>query len=145
MEQQLPGTLQVALYAASLAVVVIVSALCWALFHFRKQLERLVRAVEEVKAEITPLAHETRLLVSRLHDLSGRIQGQWSEVEEIIETTRHWSERANHVVEGILAITTLPVLAATDGIRRLLRGFGVFVQVLLNRKQLLDHQKARES
>jgi len=135
----------VALYAASLAVVVFVSITCGALFHFRKQLERLVRAVEEVKAEMTPLAHETRLLVNRLHDLSGRIQGQWSEVEEIIETARHWSERANRVVEGIGAVATLPVLAATDGIRRLRRGIGVFVQVLLNRTRIHHHQKARQS
>ena len=144
MEQQLPMALQVVLYAASLAIVASVLVLVLVLLRFRKQVERLVGAVEDLKAEMTPLGQETRVVVKSLGALSGRAQEQWMEVEGIIDTARHWSERANHLVEEIGAAVEPPVLAATRGIRRLRRGIEMFVHVLLNR----DHpqqQKARES
>lgn len=72
-----------------------------ALLQARKQLERLVGAIEELKDEVKPLAQETRVVVERLRDLSGRAQEQWMEVEGIIDTARLWSERANHLVEEI--------------------------------------------
>ena len=143
MEQQLPVALQVVLYAASLAIVVSGVVLVGVLLQFRKQLERIVGAVEELKAEMKPLAQETRVVVNRLGDLSARAQEQWMEVEGIIGTARHWSERANHLVEEVGATVEPPILAATRGVRRLRRGLETFVQVLLNRSH--HQQKARES
>ena len=58
------------------------------------------------------------------------------EVEGIIDTARHWSERADHLVEEIGAAVEPPIFAATRGIRLLRRGLEVFAQVLLNRKRL---------
>lgn len=144
MEQQLPVALQVVLYMASLAIVVSVLVLVSVLFRSRRQLERLVSAVEELKAEMKPLAQETRVVVKRLHDLSGRAQEQWTEVEGIIGTARHWSERANHLMEEIGGAVEPPIFAATHGIRLLGRGLETFVHVLLNGNQLHE-QKARQS
>jgi len=144
MEQQLPAVLQLALFVASLAIVVSVLVLVSALFRFRGQLERLVGAVEELKAEMKPLAHETRAVVRQLHDLTGRAQAQWMEVEGIVGTARHWSERANHLVDQIGAVVEPPVFAATHGIRRLWSGLDVFLRVLLDRNQP-PQRKGRES
>lgn len=144
MEQQLPLALQVALYVASLAIVFSVLVVVGMLFRFRKQLERIVVAVEELEAEMQPLAKETRVVVKRLHDLSGRAQEQWMEVEGIIGTARHWSERANHLVEEVGAAVEPPIFAATRGIRLLGKGLEAFVQGLLIRNHVRQ-QKARES
>jgi hypothetical protein len=144
MERQLPVALQAALYVASLAIVVSVPILVGTLLRFRKQLERVVGAVEELGAEMKPLAQEARLVVDGLRDLSGRAQEQWTEVEGIIDTARHWTERADHLMDEIGSAVGPPIFAATHGIRLLRRGLGVFAQVLLNRNQLRQ-RKARES
>lgn len=144
MALYLPITLQVALYVASLAIVAFVALLVGALLQFRKQLERGVAAFEELRAEIKPLAQETRVVMDRLRDLTGRAQEQWTEVEGIVDTARHWSERANRVVEEVGDAVEPPILAATRSIRVLRSGLETFVQVLLDRNR--RHQpKARES
>lgn len=135
MEQQLPMALQVVLYAAALALVVAAVVLVKLLFHFRAQLERVVEAVEELKAEVMVVAKEARVVVHRLGDLSGRAQRQWSDVEGIIDIARNWSERADHLVQAIGSVVEPPILTASLGIRRLKRGIGTFVRVLLNRNQ----------
>jgi hypothetical protein len=74
MGQQLPIALQVALYAASGAILVLVAVLVPAVLRLKKQLDRTVTAVEHLEAELTPLAHETRVVVDQLGDLAGGVQ-----------------------------------------------------------------------
>jgi hypothetical protein len=71
MEQQFPLALQVALYTASGALIVLAAVLVRAMLRFERQCDRIVSAVERVEAEFTPLARETRVAVDRLSDLSG--------------------------------------------------------------------------
>ncbi len=144
MEPQLPMALQVALYVEAAAIVVFVLVFAGALLLFRRRLERISGAVEELMAEMKPLVQETRVVVRRLDDLSGRAREQWMEVEGIIDTARRWSKRADYLVEEIGAAVEPPLLVATHGIGLLRRGLGIFLQVLLNRKQLRQ-QKARDS
>jgi len=144
MEHQLSVALRVTLYVASLAIVVAVPVLVGMLLQFRRQLERVVAAVEELETEMKPLAQETRVVVKRLRDLTGRAQEQWTEVEGIVDTARHWSERANRLVEEVGDAVEPPIFAATRGIRLLRRGLETFVQVLLDRNRRRQ-PKARES
>jgi hypothetical protein len=74
MSQQFPIALQVVLYAASGAIIVLVAVLVPAVLRLKKQLDRTVTAVEHLEAELTPLAHETRVVVDQLGDLAGGVQ-----------------------------------------------------------------------
>ena len=74
MGQQLPMALQVALYAASMAIVVLAVVTVRFLLLCRAQIDRIVDAVETLEAELTPLASETRVAVHRIGDLSGSAQ-----------------------------------------------------------------------
>ena len=144
MERQLPAALQTALYAGSVAMIVLVTVLLIRLRQFRRQIERAVRAVEELKAEVNPLVQETRVVVERLRDLSRRVQGQWMEVERIIDTARAWSQLENHLFEGIGSVVEPPILAASRNFLFLRKSLDTFVRALSNRKQQ-HQQKARES
>jgi uncharacterized protein YoxC len=97
MEQHIPAALQAALYVGSVAVTAMVAALITLMLMVRGQLARVVRSVEELKAEMTPLARETRVVVGNLRELSGRVQERWMEVEGIIDTARSWSQRASQL------------------------------------------------
>ena len=144
MEQQLPTALQAALYVGSVAIIVLVTVLIVLLLQFRRQIERIVRAVEDLKSEVTPLAQETRVVVENLRELSGRVQEQWKEVEKIVDTARIWSQRANHLVDEIGSVVEPPIFAASRNIQILRAGLATFVRALSNRKQQ-HQQKARES
>jgi uncharacterized protein DUF948 len=144
MEQQLPTALQTALYVGSFAIVALTSVLIVLLLQLGRQIERFVRTVEELKAELGPLARETRVVVEGLRELSGRVQGQWMEVERIIDTARTWSERANHLVEEIGSVVEPPIFAMSRKIQIFRKGLETFVRALSQRNQ--THQrKARVS
>jgi hypothetical protein len=63
MEQQFPIALQVALYAASCAIIAIAAVFAHVLLRLKNQLDRTVTAVEHLEAELTPLAREARVVV----------------------------------------------------------------------------------
>lgn len=143
MNQQIPMALQAALYVGSISITLLVAVLIVQLLRFRRQTERVVRAVEELKAEVDPLVQETRIVVESLKDLSARAQRQWIEVEEIIDTAQNWTQRVNHLVEGIGSVMP-PIAAAILNIRILRKGLKTFVRALSNRRQ--QHlRKVRES
>lgn len=111
MDQQFPMALQVALYAASGAIIVLAAVLVHAVVRVKKQLERTVTAIERLEAEITPLAREARVAVDRLSDLSGRAQ------------------RAVDAAGGLLLS---PVLALNRTARIAQTGVTTFLQALWN-------------
>jgi uncharacterized protein YoxC len=133
MELQLPLALQVALYAASFAVVVSALVLVGAMLQSRKRLVRVADALEELTNEMKPLAQEARVVVNRLNDLSGRAQEQWTAVEGIVATARRWSDRTTHFVEEVGAAVGTPILATTHGFQRLRGGILAILQGLWNR------------
>ncbi|HEU5180423.1 MAG TPA: DUF948 domain-containing protein [Candidatus Polarisedimenticolia bacterium] len=138
MEQQLPTALQATLYVGSIAFIALVAVAIAMLLQLRRQIERVVRAVEDVKAQVQPLARETRALVENLQDLSARVNRQWVEVERIMETVRTWW----HLVEGISSVMAPPVVAARRKINILRIGLEAFVRAFTNRAQP-HRQKAR--
>jgi uncharacterized protein YoxC len=108
METHIPAALQTALYVGSVAVTVLVVAMIALLLQVRGQLERVVRSVEELKAEMTPLARDTRVVVGDLRELSGRVRERWMEVEGIIDTARSWSQRASQLWKSGVSWWTRP-------------------------------------
>ena len=144
MEQQIPMALQVALYAGSIAIIVLTTILIVVLLQIRQQVERVVRTVEELKSELGPLVQETRVVMERLRDLSGRVQDQWMEVERVMESARTWSHRVNRLMEGIGFLVLPAVLVASLNVQLLRKGLGTFVRALFTPKQQ-HQQKVRAS
>jgi uncharacterized protein YoxC len=143
VEQQIPTALQAALYAGSVAIIALVSILTVLLLQFRRQIERVVRAVEELKAEVDPLVQDMRVVVERLRNLSESVQGEWMEIKGILDTGRTWLQRANHLLGGIGSVVP-PIFAASRGIHILRKGLERFERAFLNREPQ-HQQKARKS
>jgi hypothetical protein len=74
MAQQFPIALQVALYTASCAIIVLAGVLVYVLVRLRHQLDRTATAIEHLEAQLTPLALEARVVFGQLRDLSGGVQ-----------------------------------------------------------------------
>lgn len=130
MEQQPLIALQVVLYTASGAMIVVAAVLIHVLLDVRKQIARAVTAVESVNAEITPLARETRVVVARLRDISERAERQMLAVESWFGTIRQWTDRTQRVVEIASTRLLSPVLAANRTARLLRIGTTAFLRTL---------------
>jgi hypothetical protein len=83
MDQQLHVVLQVFLYTASGAVIVLAAVAVRAMSRFDQQLDRVARAVENLEAELIPLAREVRVVVDRLGDVSVRARKQFDAWERV--------------------------------------------------------------
>jgi uncharacterized protein YoxC len=74
MDPQIPIPLQVALYTASAAIVVLTAVLVNVVLRLKAPLDRVVTALTNLEAELTPLARETRVVVDDVRALSDQTQ-----------------------------------------------------------------------
>ena len=118
MEQSLPTSLLVALYAASIAVIALAAVTVFVLLRFKRQLDRVVTMVERVEAEIVPLARETRLAMDRVRDVSERVHRQWLALERVFGTVRRFTGAAG----GALLAPNLARVGAATFLRALWTG-----------------------
>jgi len=103
MEHQLPIALQVALYAASIAIVVLAVVLLSSLLRFKRQLERVVTAMESFETEILPLARESRLAIQRLRDLSDKTQDMVGAAGDLLLPPVRAINRTSRLVQTVAA------------------------------------------
>jgi hypothetical protein len=102
--------LLVVLYAAGAAIIALAIVLMNVLLSLRKQLDRVVVALEHAEAEITPLAREARIVVYRLGNLTDQTQ---------------------RIVEGAGSVVMPPVIAARRAIDIVRAGASAFVSALV--------------
>lgn len=140
--------LEVALFLASVAVVILVGCLIPFLFQLRKNVEEMKRATDDLGSELKPLVQETRTLVQNLNQISTRAQDQMDEVEHVVKTVRAWSERADRVVGEVASAVEPPLLNAARNVKAFRKGFSVFLDFLMHRnnqtKRTQEEKHVRE-
>jgi len=133
MELQLPVALQIALYAASIGIVVFVVGLLVGVLYIKKQIDRVIESVENLKSTIEPLMQETRVAVEQIRSLTERIHEGWLAMENALSTVRGWGREANRMIERSANVVATPVRAASEKARVLMKGMQTFFQVLMSR------------
>ena len=78
---QSPNDLLLPAYLASGAILVFVLVALFVLFRIRRQLERVVAAVEECRSELIPLARDARVVMGDLRDISEKTRSGVAEVD----------------------------------------------------------------
>jgi len=144
MEQQLPMALQVALYTASAAIIVLAAVLVPVLLRFRKQLDRVATAVEGFEAEFIPLARETRAVVDQWRGLSELARRQLLAVDDLVGTVRGWTSKTGRVADAAGGLLLAPVLAFNRTTRVVQTGLTAFLHALWTGRRP-PQQKARAS
>lgn len=108
----MPMSLQVVLYAAALAMVVLAAVVINVLLGVKKQLDRIVSAVEHAESEITPLAREARIVFYRVGNLTDQTQ---------------------RIVDGASSVVLPPVLMARRVVDIVRTGAYAFFKALASR------------
>ena len=125
--------LQIALFLASVAVVILVAYCIPAGLQLRKHAARMTQTLAELKAEISLLVQDSRRLLHSVNELSTRAHQQFDEVEQVIQTVRCWTERVDRVVEEVGSVLEPPLLRAARNAQILRKGVAKFFETFLNR------------
>src|ERR1017187_1164027 len=134
--------LQVALFVASLAFIVLVVCLIPLAFQARRKLEQLLAATEELKIKAQALVEDSHEMVKNVTDLSKRANEELDEVSHVVGTVRQWTERADQLVNEVGSAIEPPVHSIVRNMNLFRTGVTTFLQVLLNRNQ--HNQTKRE-
>jgi uncharacterized protein YoxC len=135
--------LQIALFLASIAVVIFVAFCIPALLQLRKHAARITQTLEELKAEISQLVQDSRTLLRNVNELSTRANRQCDDIEQVIQTVRNWTERVDRVVEEVGTVLEPPLLTVVRNAQIIRKGITKFLETFLNRNHH-EPQKAEE-
>ena len=133
--------LQIALFLASVAVVIFVAFCIPAILQLRDHAARMTQTLAELKAEVSLLVQDSRKLLYNVNELSTRAHQQCDNVERVIQTVRGWTERADRVVEEVGSVLEPPVLTAARNALIFRKGIAKFFETLLHR----NHHQPQKS
>lgn len=111
MDTSLPVGLQIALYLVAAAILAFVAVAIPVLLRLGRQMDAVVGAIEELRAETKPLARETRELVASLRGLAGQ---------------------ADRIAGRVGSVVGPPLAASSLGMRVVRTGVTTFVRTLWN-------------
>ena len=136
------AALQVALFVASVAFIVLVACLIPIAFQMRRKLEQLVIAAEELKGKAQALVEDSHEMVRNVTELSKRANEELDEVSRVVQTARQWTERVDRLVNEVGSAIEPPVHSMVRNMNLFRTGVTTFLQVLLHRNQ--HNQTKRE-
>lgn len=113
--------------------VVVVVGLIIGLLYVKKQVDRVVRSADELRAIAEPLAQVLKITSQTIGGLTALAEEKWLAVEAAIETVRDYGRLANRMIERSATAVAAPVHAANRTAQILARGMQTFFQVLLSR------------
>lgn len=135
--------LQVAVFVASLAFIVLAVCIIPVAFHLRRKLEQLVNTAGELKEKLQVLVEDSHEMVRNVTELSKRANQQLDEVSRVVHTARQWTERADQLVNEIGSAIEPPVHSLVRNMNLVRTGIATFLQVLSHRNQ--HNQTRKES
>ena len=125
--------LQIALFLASIAIVIFVACCIPAVVQMRKHADRMAQTLAELKAEVSVLIQDSRKVLCSVNELSLRAREQCDDVDQVLQTVRGWTERVDHVVDEVGSAIEPPVLAAARNVQIVYKGITKFFETFMNR------------
>ena len=132
---QLTAVLQVALFLASLAFIVLVACLIPMAFEAKRHLEQMAIAVGQLKTDVNVLVHDSREFVQNVNALATRANQQMDDVHQVVRTVRQWTERADRLVSEVGTAIEPPVFSLVRNVNLVRVGVTSFLGALLTRNR----------
>jgi uncharacterized protein YoxC len=134
--------LEVALFIACIAFIILVPVIILTLYRIHQVTERLLHVVEGFREETKPLIRSMSATADRLHAVSIAAQDQLHEVDKIVRMVRDWSKRVDRLVGEIGSVVEPPIFAASHRFGLLWAGMRTFVETFLSGNK--HHAKLEE-
>jgi uncharacterized protein YoxC len=101
--------LQIALFLASVAVVVFILFLIPVFIGLRKHVAQAARQLDVLKSDVKLLVQDSRTMMQNVDKLTSRAHPQLDEVDKIVRIARVWSERTRRIVEEVGDVVEAPI------------------------------------
>jgi uncharacterized protein YoxC len=121
------AALQIALFVASLAFIVLVVCLIPIVFQARRKLEQLLAATEELKEQAQALVEDSHEMVRNVTELSKRANAELDEVSRVVQTVRQWTQRADRLVNEVGSAIEPPVHSLVRNMNLFRTGIAAFL------------------
>ncbi|HXI84529.1 MAG TPA: DUF948 domain-containing protein [Verrucomicrobiae bacterium] len=138
------AALQVALFVASLAFVVLVVCLIPVVFQVQRKLEQLVITHAELNEKLQVLVEDSHKMVRSVTELSKRATEELDEVSRMVQTAHRWTERVDRLVDEVGSAIEPPVHSVVRNMNLFRTGVTTFLQVLLHRNQHNQTKKEQD-
>ena len=136
---EMSTVLQVALFFASLAIILLVACIVPIAFQVRRRLEQLALTADSLKASGELLVRDSRELVLNVNDLAVRANQQLDDAAEVVHTVRQWTQRTDRLLNEVGSVVEPPVFTIVRKINLLRAGASTFFKVLFHSKQETEH------
>jgi len=123
--------LQIALFLASLAIVVLVVCIVPIAFQVGHSMKHLARTTERLEASTQALLHDSRELVRNITDLSDRTSRYMEEAGKVSHIVHLWAERADQFSKVVGSLVEPSILSLLFDSKALRVGATVFLKTLL--------------
>ncbi|HTS16592.1 MAG TPA: DUF948 domain-containing protein [Verrucomicrobiae bacterium] len=133
--------LQIALFLASVSIVVFVVLLMPVLLGLRRHLADAVREFAELRTDVKLLVQDSRTMVQNVNKLTTRVQQQIDEVDQMLQILCGWVGRADRLVHQAGDLIEDPIFTGA----RILDGLGALLQPWLTRDRGASHKSSLTS
>jgi hypothetical protein len=121
--------LQIALFSASVSIVVLAVLLIPGLLGLRRHLTDAARELAELKTDVKLLVQDSRTMVRNVNKLTTQAQQQMDELDQALRVLRSWLDRADRMVHQAGDLIEGPIFTGT----RILTGLGKLFQAWLQK------------
>ena len=133
--------LQIALFLASVSVVVLVAVLIPVFLGLLKQFANTGCELAELKGDVKLAVQESRTMMQNVNKLATEAQRQMDEVDQLLRILRGWSERADRLVHQAGDLIEGPIFTGA----RILNGLGTLLQPWLTKDGGVSHKSSPTS
>jgi len=134
------AALQIALFAAAIAVVLFVSLMIPLSILLYRRAIGVSQQLEELKIELKGLVQDSRTMVQNISSVASHVNEQLDELDSVVGMMRRWSERADHVVEEVGATVGVPFLKINHSIKVFFQAWGFIVRLVGETLRQTEHK-----
>jgi uncharacterized protein YoxC len=124
------NTLQVALFLASVAIIILVACVVPMAFLMRQHLKSLVNSAEQSKSDMQTLVQHSQELIRNITEISRRASKQMDEIDQVVATVREWTDGADHFLKQVGSVVEPPVFTIVRNMNLLRTGVTGFLHAL---------------
>ena len=129
------AALQVAVFVALLAVIAMAVLLIPIAIIGMYQLIQFAHMANRLNADVQSLLSDSRELIRSVNDLTKQAHRQMEDVTRVTDTVKHWTERADRLVNAAGSAIEPPVFSLARNMDILRVGVRAFLQTLLSTSQ----------
>jgi uncharacterized protein YoxC len=140
---ELSARLELALFIASIAFIILVMCIIPAVLLALRQLGQMATAFDPLQQQTQALLTDCLELVRNLNGLSQKADRQMEDMGKVVRTAEQWTERADRIANEVTSVIEPPLSSVARNITLIRTGVSVFLRVLAHANKNKFNEKEK--